>query len=103
MAVWPFTNSVAPTFNTGIQDVPTSLTSVTTALGWLLNAEFTNKTNATIWVSVTETTATSFVVYRMEVSPGGEPKQMPTTFRPLTGLKWQASAVGLMGQMWGYF
>lgn len=99
---WPFSNAVAPSFNTTLMAVPTpSSTAVdTTSPIWLLGAFFSNPTAAAINVTVTDS-AGNQIVPTTEV-PAGMPFQAPFGFLPCAGLKWYASASGLLGQLWGY-
>lgn len=97
---WPFTTVGAPNFDTGPgQAVPTSPTALTAAQTWLLGAHFTNPTVVAITVTVTDTAGD--VVGEVDLPATSEqPYEWP--FRPVTGLKWGATATGVVGQLWGY-
>lgn len=98
---WPFTNVVAPTFDTGLVAVPAVLTVVdATNPIWLLGALFSNPTAAGIDVTVTNS-AGDPIVPAMEI-PAGMVIPIPVPFPPCAGLKWLASGAGLKGQLWGY-
>jgi hypothetical protein len=98
---WPFTNVVAPNFDTGLVPVPTTLTSVNASSPiWLLGVYFSNPTAALITVTVTDTVGDA-IVPGMEV-PAGMIIPLAFAFPQCAGLKWNASAGGLKAQMWGY-
>lgn len=95
-------SGAGPNWNTGNQAVPTSLTVASAVSVWMTGVEFTNTTPNVIKVTVTETTATSYVAYQVDVPPNSPPVGWQPPFRPLIGVKWMASATGVYGQMWGY-
>lgn len=98
---WPASGIGAPNLDTGTgQAVPTSPTSVTASIAWMIGAHFTNKTGAAS-VTVTVTNTAGDLLAEIKIPVGGEmPYEWP--FRPTTGVKWSASAAGLLGHMWGY-
>jgi hypothetical protein len=98
---WPFSNVVAPNFDSGPGSaVPTPTpAAVTTGPMWLLGAVFTNTANAQRTVTLTDTAG--LIVSEIVVPGLGElPCEWP--FRPVTGLKWSADGAGIVGQVWGY-
>jgi len=97
---WPFSNVDAPNLDTGPgAAVPTSATSITTGDAWLLGAHFTNTGGVSHTVTVTDTAGA--VLCELKIPAGGEmPYDWP--FRPTTGVKWSASAAGIIGHVWGY-
>lgn len=98
---WPFETCVAPSFDTGLVEVPTSLTVVSIATLYLMGAYFNNTTAAMITITVTNTAGVG-LASALEV-PAGMPLRLPIElFQPTVGLKWQASGAGLKGQMFGY-
>jgi len=97
---WPFTSVIAPNFDTGPGvAVPAAPAVVTAAAAWLLGAHFTNPSVAALIVTITDTAGG--ILAQLEIPPGGEqPYEWP--FRPAAGVKWSASGVGVLGQIWGY-
>jgi hypothetical protein len=104
---WPFSSVVAPNLNSGIIELPASNTLVTGVPGtgtalWLMGLTFTNTTDLMMTVSVTDGSDVA-LVSALEV-PARDVVTRDFPFRPLTGLKWSASAAsGLRGQAWGYY
>jgi hypothetical protein len=104
---WPFSGVVAPNLDSGLVELPSSSTLVTNVPAtstpiWLMGVSFTNTTGLPMTVSVTDG---SDVVILDEVQiPAQDVLTREFPFRPLTGLKWFASAAtGLRGQVWGYY
>lgn len=97
---WPFTSVLQPNLDTGPGvAVPAVATAITGVQAWLLGAHFTNPSGTARTVTVTDTAGATLL--QLEIPPGGEqPFEWP--FRPALGVKWSASGVGLLGQIWGY-
>lgn len=97
---WPFVSVLQPNLDTGPGSaVPTSATAVTAVQAWLLGAHFSNPTGTALTVTVTTTAGAKLL--QLEIPPGGE-QPFEWAFRPALGVKWSASGVGLLGQIWGY-
>jgi hypothetical protein len=97
---WPFTTVGEPNLDTGPGAVvPTSSDAVTASEAWLLGAHFTNKGSGAITVTVTDSAGA--ILCELKIPKNGEmPYEWP--FRPTTGIKWFASASGMIGHIWGY-
>jgi len=98
---WPFgTTPNAPNLDTGPGvAVPTVSTPITASAAWLLGAHFSNLGAAPITVTVTDTAGSKLC--ELKIPKGAEqPYEWP--FRPTTGVKWFASAAGMVGHVWGY-
>lgn len=99
---WPFTSVGAPNLDTTPgQAVPTGSPGViTSSAAWLLGAHFTNESGAAA-ITVTVTESDGSILCKLKIPKGGEmPYEWP--FRPATGVRWEASAAGLLGHIWGY-
>ncbi len=97
---WPFLTAPAPTYDTGLVAVPTTLTQLTVGSPWLLEIDFANPTAALITAKVVNA-AGDEIIPTVEVPANGDFQRM-YSFKQAVGLKWQASASGLKGQIWGY-
>lgn len=98
-APWMFTHVAEPNINTGTTAVPTSPTSVDTAVLMLMLADFCNTTTSSIALLVTDTAGNKII----DVNLGGKSLlQYSPNFRKLTGLKWSAASAGIVGQMQAY-
>ena len=97
---WPFSTVVAPSYDTGLVAVPTSLTVATALSPWLLGMSFSNPTAGLITIRVTNT-AGDDIVPTSEL-PAVTVLPLPFAFLPAVVLKVIASASGRKGQMWGY-
>jgi hypothetical protein len=100
---WPFDFA---TFNldTGLVAVPTGAASIVTgAACWIVGASFTCGAATGDTITVTITNSADVVIACVEVVPGAPPPSMPWTLKPSTGIKWTASASGVIGHIWGYF
>lgn len=97
---WPFTSAPAPTFDTGIVAIPTSVTAVTTDIVWLMGLDLVNTTGTAITVTVTDSASQELLA--SVTIPGNAAVPIERPFKPVTGLRWVASGAGLKGHMWGY-
>jgi hypothetical protein len=102
---WPFTTPVAPTFDTGVSAVPTGAPALVPGAGattvyYVLGMVFTNTTAQAKTVTITDGAGAE--VLAAYVVPAKEAKPFDYPFRPLTGIKWSASAAGVNGHIWGY-
>lgn len=97
---WPLETPEAPTFDTGFVEVETALTAKSTESLYIMGMYFSNPTDETITILVTDSAAGP-IVPTMDVLPHN-PIPIEVPFKPTEGLKWQASAAGLYGQVWGY-
>lgn len=99
---WPFSTAPAPSFDSAITAVPTSLTAVpnATSATWALGMNFANTTAALITIRVTNT-AGDDILPTVDV-PANSALPIAFAFLPCVGLKWIASATGVKGQIWGY-
>jgi hypothetical protein len=97
---WPFSNVVAPNFDTGPGAViPGAPAAIMTGDGWLIGAHFTNSAAVERVITLTDTAGA--VVCKVRIPDGGEqPYEWP--FRKITGAKWSADGAGCVGQVWGY-
>jgi hypothetical protein len=91
----------APNFDTGTGvDVPLVLTELTPSLVWVIGMDVTN--TAAVEILLTFTDHAGNFVNEFFVAAGASPEPREWPFRPLTGLKWVASAAGLKAHVWGY-
>lgn len=97
---WPFTSAPAPTFDTGIVAIPTSVTPLTTNIVWIMGMDFVNTTGAQISLTVTDSASQELLAAVVIPANASIPIERP--FKPVTGLRWVASAAGLKGHIWGY-
>src|ERR1051325_3973428 len=100
--VWPFTSITAPNFKASIQAVPTgSLGSITASLIRVLGMWITNNAATELWVTVTDDPGA--VVLNQYPIPANDMKELEALrCMEVTGLKWQAEAAGLQGQVEGW-
>ena len=69
---------------------------------WLMGITLNNTTAALMTVSVTD--GSDVAILSSVAIPGNSVLVSEFPFRPLTGLKWSASAAtGMRGQVWGYY
>lgn len=96
----PAASFVYPTVIVDCDAVPASLTVVTPNVVRLMSIYFNNTTSGPITVTVTNTAGKEYI------SAFEVPAFMPISFEygmlRMTGIKWQASALGLNGQVEGY-
>lgn len=98
---WPFAHVGAPNYDSGFVDVPDTLTVLSVATLWLMGANIVNDSDDEVTIRITDTAGQPIVptipVPARSVVP---PYEWP--FLPVTGLKWEASAAGLVAKVWGY-
>lgn len=98
---WPLSSPIAPNVDPDLAAVPTTSTDLETVPVWLLGAVFTNTSNVTRLVTITDTAGLQ-VIYQAELPPTGIPMNFEWSFLRLTGLKWYANASGVVGKIWGW-
>ena len=103
---WPFSTIAAPNLDSGLVQLPNTLTNIPTSAAaacWLIGASFTNG-NAAQAVTVTVVDgAGGKIVDALTIGPG-QTKTLPWEFLPVTGiLQWSGSlAATVTGKIWGY-
>jgi hypothetical protein len=101
---WPFTTPGPPNLDTTTgfavpSGAPVDLPTPVAGAAWLIGADFKNDSGGTILVTVID--GAGNLIYKRSLPAGAqEPYEWP--FKPVTGVKWGASGVGVLGHLWGY-
>lgn len=79
--------------------MPLGVTELTADTAWIMGAHFSNTGAVSVTVIIYDGAGHKFA--SLEIPAGAEmPYEWP--FRPTPGVKWIASAAGLLGHIWGY-
>lgn len=103
---WAITTAPAPSLDSGIVTLPSSLTAVpnlttTTTTVYPMGMHFCNANDDDVQVTVTDNSGAKFLD-AVNVPAHGV-LEIQLSFPPLVGLKWFAStAAGVTGKIWGY-
>jgi hypothetical protein len=99
---WPFDEPEAPTYDSGIVAVSTTpATVLTTASVYMFGMDFVNTTAADITVNVTNTAGAEALDDQVVPAHGRFAYSDPN-LKLLVGIKWDASAAGVKGHIWGW-
>jgi hypothetical protein len=82
-----------------VSDTPATVLTADTV--FVLGMDFINATDADITVNVTNT-ALDEVLSNQVVPARGRYEMFSPNFKKLVGIKWDASAVGVKGHVWGW-
>lgn len=104
---WPFSNIVAPNFDSGFTTLPSSLTNVpnspaSTVAAWLLGILLVNTTGVSQTVTLND--GSGKAILPALVLAANEVKAIALEFLPVTGvLQWTCGAASAVNaKIWGY-
>jgi len=96
-----FATAVKPDFDSGITNMPTSITAVTAAAVLLAGADFVNNGTTPETVDMTDTAGNS-ISKGVIIQPGAPPVTISWNVKPVTGVKWTSTSANIAGHVYGY-